>query len=291
MRDSFKRYNPKTNFIYFVLVIIATMIYVNPVVLTMSFLAAAMYMIYVEGRKAVGYILMTVPLFIFIAVINPLFSNRGETVLFTYFNNRKFTAEALYYGFYMGVFCIGLILWFNRYNSVLELDKLYALFGRIFPSISMVLIVGLRYVPTISKKGKEIRRARKAIGRSEDKGKIAEGMDTLSVMTSWSLESANTTTYSIKGRGYGLRPKTTYSDYRMKKRDYILLLELIICLVIIVTVGNKENMSFEFYPTIKLAKLNIETVVVYIAYFVMYMTPFAINILEDIRWRSLQSKI
>lgn len=72
------------------------------------------------------------PLFLLVAVTNPLFSHNGVTPLF-FMNGNPVTLEAVVYGVFISVMVVGVLFWCKCYNEIMTEDKFLYLFGRIIP--------------------------------------------------------------------------------------------------------------------------------------------------------------
>lgn len=62
------------------------------------------------------------------------------------------------------------ILWFECFNVVMTSDKLLCLFGRLSPSVSLLLSMALRFVPKFGRKIRSIDAARAQIGQGSAQG-------------------------------------------------------------------------------------------------------------------------
>ena len=79
--NEFAKYHPLINFIYFTAVIVFSMIFVHPICLVTSLLCSVMYSIILNGKKALKFIVMLLPLMLISALINPAFNHEGVTVI------------------------------------------------------------------------------------------------------------------------------------------------------------------------------------------------------------------
>jgi energy-coupling factor transporter transmembrane protein EcfT len=88
-------------------------------------------------------------------------------------------------------------------------DKFVYLFGRIIPSMSLLLSMTLRFVPRFIAQIKVVSNAQKCVGRDASNGgvvqRVRNAITILSIMVTWALENAIETADSMKSRGYGLR--------------------------------------------------------------------------------------
>jgi energy-coupling factor transport system permease protein len=150
-------------------------------------------------------------------------------------------------------------------------------------------------VPRYTAQIKVISNAQKCIGRDVSQGSMLKraqnGIKILSIMTTWALESAIETADSMKSRGYGLPNRTSFSLFRFDNRDKMIF-AIIIGLIVIVLVGAVTGQNkMRFFPSIKSASITPFSVMVYTAYFLLCMLPVIINILEEIKWRHIESKV
>lgn len=118
----------------------------------------------------------------------------------------------------------------------------------------------------------------------------AEWDTILSIMTTWALENAIETADSMRSRGYGLPGRTSFSIFRLDARDKVVLL-IMTGLIALVAVGAVlgEN-TMRFYPSIKASTITPFSILIYIAYFALCMIPVLINMVEEMKWKSIESK-
>ena len=146
-----------------------------------------------------------------VTLINPLLNTQGSRVLFTYMGGRPYTAEALFYGMALAAMFAAVVLWFSCYNVVMTSDKFIHMFGRMAPSVSLILTMVLRLVPGYRRRLRQISTARRCIGMAGGstagppgrRERMRNGMAEVSALTSWAFESGIVTADSMRGRGYG----------------------------------------------------------------------------------------
>lgn len=296
VKDTFSTFDPLINFIFYLGAFLFGMLWVHPAFLACSFLLSCAYYLTIKGRKGWKMILGVLPVFVMIAVINPLFNLQGEHVIFTYMNGRPYTFEALCYGIALGAMFVSVLMWFASYSAVMTSDKFLYLFGKIAPSISLVLTMILRLVPEYQKKITQISAARKCIGKSGDAGNVTEkaenGLTLVSALTSWALEGGIVTADSMRSRGYGSGKRTTFSIYRMEWRDKVLMVVFVILMTVILGCSFMGGAEASYTPGIEVTGFdNPYCVMGTIAYFVFLAIPTVINLVEVMVWRILRSKI
>lgn len=296
MIDEFSKYHPFINFIYFLLVILYGMFFIHPISVLISFLGALIYLISLEGiKKTLKKLKYSIPLVILTGIINPLFNHEGATIIYYFRSGNPLTLEAIFYGIGASFILITIILWFMSYNMVMTEDKFIYLFGKVIPSLALVLSMALRFVPKFTRQLNIVVNSQKAIGRTmEDKSlinKVKVAIAIFSIMVTWALESAIQTADSMKSRGYGLRKRTSFSIYKFTKRDKNALIFILILGLYILIGSFRGTMSFRYYPTIKSEKITPYSLSVWLSYFILLLTPVIINKKEEIRWNYTQLKI
>ena len=295
MRE-FKTYHPIVNFIYFVFAIGFSCFFMHPVCLAISFSCGFAYSVMLKGKKSIKTnLLYMLPLLILTALINPAFNHQGVTILTYLPSGNPLTLESILYGFAAATMVVSVICHFSCYNEVMTSDKFIYLFGRIIPSMSLIISMTLRFVPRFTSQLKVVINAQKCMGRDVTRGSILNrakiGLNVISIMTTWSLENAIDTADSMKSRGYGLHGRTAFSIYTFDKRDKKALI-WILALGIYTLVGNfTGKMNFKFYPSIKGTEISPFGVSVFIAYLLLLVCPIIIELWEVRKWKLSVRKI
>lgn len=295
MKDSFSTFHPFVNFLYFVVVLLFSMVFMHPIFQVIALISAVVYSFMLKGKKAVRFnLLYMVPFLLFMAIMNPVFNHQGGTILFYLHNGNPITKESILYGIAAACMFVTVIIWFSCYNVVMTSDKFIYIFGKILPALSLIFSMVLRFVPRYLAQIKVISNAQKCIGRDVTQGNLLararNGITILSIMTTWALENAIETADSMKSRGYGLPGRTSFSIFRLDARDKVALL-IMTGLITMVAVGAAmgEN-TMRYYPSIKASAITPFSILVYIAYFALCMIPVLINMVEAMKWKSIESK-
>jgi energy-coupling factor transport system permease protein len=271
------------------------MFFMHPVLLSISVLSAFFYSLYLNGRKALKFnLIFLFPIVITVSLINPLFNHRGMTIL-GYFMDNPITLESIYYGMASGLMIAAIILWFSCYNAIMTSDKFIYLFGRIAPALSLIFSMVLRFVPKFRTQIITISNAQKCIGRDMSNGtyieRIRHGIKILSIMVTWALENAIETSDSMRSRGYGLKGRTSFSIYRLDKRDKGLILVIMALTVVLATGATAGQTSIQYFPSIKIADISGFSILIYSAYFLLCFIPIILNVAEEVKWHYFQSRI
>lgn len=289
--DAFSKCHPAVNFLFFVGAIGAGVVIQHPAYLLAGMIAGLVYYLLLNGRKGWKVLLGLVPLFVFLTVINPLFNTHGATPLI-YLFGRPYTFEALLYGAAVASMFVATLLWFGCYNKVLTSDKFTSLFGSFIPSISLLLVMVLRMVPSFIRKTRGIVDARKSIGKgaaetATKKEKLMDGVSVLSSITDWALEGSVVTSDSMRARGYGAAKRSSFMIYRMTAVNWVLLAVMTILLVLTLVAACQGQMSAAFIPHLDIAPVSWG-VAPYAAYLLI---PTAMHIKEALQWHISRSRI
>ena len=296
MKDAFSKLHPITNLLFFVFSIGFAMFINHPVCIVLSIIAAGINAVYLNGKKAVLLsVKFLLPLIILTSIINPVFNHQGATIIEYLPWGNPLTLESIIYGITAAVLLSSAVLWFSCFNSVMTSDKFVYLFGRIMPSLSLVLSMALRFVPRFNAQLKEVRKAQKALGSDLSDGtiitRIKHSVIIISLMITWSLENAIDTSDSMKSRGYGLKGRTSFSIYKFTSKNAYCVSTMLAEIITIIFLISFGSIRFRYYPTVKGNLLDMQAIIFYIIYFIFLLTPMIINVGEGIKWKRLKSAI
>ena len=291
--NEFKTYHPIVNFVYFAFVIGFSCVFMHPICLVISLLSGFIYSVMLKGRKAIKTnLIYMLPTLTFAAFINPAFNHEGITIISCLPSGNPLTFESVVYGLAAAMMIVSVICWFSCYTEIMTSDKFIYLFGRIIPSLSLILSMTLRFVPRFSAQLKVITNAQRCIGRDVSNGSVIQrakhGLLILSIMTTWALENAIETADSMKSRGYGHSGRTAFSIFTFDKRDKKALL----CIVIlgIYTLAGKlvGGMYFRYFPSLQTGNFSMYGLSVFIAYFALCICPIIIEVYEVRKWNTIR---
>ena len=294
--NEFKAYHPVVNFVYFLFVIGFSCFFMHPIALCISLMSGFIYSVMLKGKKTIKTNLTyMIPTFLMMALINPAFNHEGVTIIAYLPSNNPLTLESIAYGLCAAVMIVSVICHFSCYNEIMTSDKFIYLFGKIIPAMSLIISMTLRFIPKFASQLKVVTNAQKCMGCNVSSGKLIKraknGLNILSIMTTWSLENAIETADSMKSRGYGNPGRTAFSIFTFDKRDKKALI-CILVLGVYTFVGNlMGGMYFKFFPSLKTADISIFNISIFVAYLLLCVYPIIIEIREVRKWKSLMSKI
>lgn len=293
--NEFAKYHPLINFIYFTAVIVFSMIFVHPICLVTSLLCSVMYSIILNGKKALKFIAMLLPLMLISALINPAFNHEGVTVIAYLPSGNPLTLESILYGIVAASMVAMVICWFSCFNKIMTSDKFIYLFGRIIPSLSLILSMTFRFVPKFKEQVQEVSNAQKSMGRDSSEGsvfaRVKNSIRILSAVITWSLENAIDTSDSMKSRGYGLTGRTAYSNYVFDKRDVTALIYLAVTIIYFLIGALLGKIHYRYFPSMRGTDMSFYSTSIFISYIMICIMPIIIEIWEELKWRKLKSKI
>lgn len=280
---SFYRSHPLINFIYFTVIITVTMFSNHPVYLAVSFAVAWIYSVLLNGKKALKFnTLILVPVIVLTVILNALNVRNGVTVLF-YLNGNGITLEAIIFGLVQGLMLTSVIIWFSIFNVIVTEDKFIYLFGRFSPVIALTLSMVLRFVPLLKNRYREISAAQRSMGRGASSAgifaRIRQLGKKISILIAWSLEAAIESADSMEARGYGLRGRTSFHLYRMKRSEFWLLAVFIILGLLCILACIMDYTNIYYYPSIVISDVSPRWVISAAAFCIMMICP----VVQDIR--------
>lgn len=288
---TFAEHNPIAVAAYFLCVISAVMFSMDPVLLGISLAGALALHIRRNGLTGGRTHLYSLALFLAMALVNPLFSHHGVTVLFV-MNHNPVTLEVLLYGMAAAGMIIAVLYWFRSFTGIMTSDRLLYLFGALSPKLALILSMALRYVPLFGQQARKTQQAQKALGLYREDNLIDSvrgGLRVFSVMVTWALENGVITADSMAARGYGIGKRSRFAIFRFTWRDGLLT-----ALSLLLAAGAFRGISardFVFYPAIAAAPLTWQGILGYMAYALLALLPLIIDGKEAIKWRCLRSAI
>ena len=225
------------------------------------------------------------------AVVNPLVSHQGVTVLFRFPSGNACTLESVLYGISAAVRLGTAVLWFMGWNAVMTSDKFVYLFGRILPSLSLTLSMGLRFVPRLLRRTREVAQAQK-LARPAERSWLAgirRAGRVVSIVVTWALENALDTADSMKSRGYGLPKRTAFSLFRFTLRDGICLGVLAALGGIVLAGSLTGGLKWWYYPAPGGAT-GVQAALWTAAFVLLAAFPLIFDAKEAIQWRASRSR-
>lgn len=283
---NFEKFNPAVILLYFIGAIVISVLTFHPVIACISAVMALVDCKSV-GEKISGwkfYLLV----FVLLTLVNPIFSQGGESILFTYFGGRKYTLEALLFGAVLALIFVTIFIWFSFYHRTMSEDKLYYIFSKRAPRLGLVFTMAFRLVPYYRARIANVKNARGAAG---EKSKLKEASDEFLGITSWALENGAVASDSMLARGYGLSGRTTFNVYSFKKKDGVILGLMLFLLGVIIWAKATGGLNADYIPSLSINTKGLDFVLGTIAATLYMAIPFIVNFTEALKWSISKSKI
>jgi energy-coupling factor transport system permease protein len=233
-----------------------------------------------------AYAVMTLTILIW----NPLFSHRGDRVLF-YIKDTPIVLESIVYGFTMLLLVLCVLVIFLNYNALMGSLKFLYVFSRMSPRIAVMTAMAVRFVPLLRRRLSTIIDVQRTRGVSLRQGSLIErlrnGARLLQIALVWSLEEAMHTADALAAKGYGSGPRSSYNRYRFDQRDRVTL-AILTMLILICTLGWLYGYGFmNIYPSLDDHLMDNGMEWVQLLIFIGYLLiPLVIEGREKLRWRS-----
>ncbi len=292
--NTFSSYHPAVLMLYFMAVLLVAMFTQNPVLLGLALLGGISFCTLLERPKDFLHnMAFYIPLFLMIAVTNPLFSHNGVTPLF-FLDGNPVTLEAVLYGLDIAVMLIAVMYWFKCYNHIMTSEKILFLFGKAIPKLSLLLSTALRFVPLFKAQIKKIHQAQKAMGLYAGNSyvdKLKSAVRVFSAMLTWSLENAIDTGSSMKARGYGLKGRSHFTLFRYTARDSLLSGAAVLLLAFVLLGTALKATAFSFYPRITALSGSPLAILSYLAFGLLAFLPFLLEVIGNLCWKVLLSGV
>jgi len=249
----FSTYHPAVSMLFFVSVICLAFCSRQPVYVALTLLGASCYYVYLRGIAHMArMLLLIIPVLVFIAVINSLFNTAGVTTIFEW-GIVNITIEGCAFGLAAGSMLVSALIWFGCYNELMTEDKFTYLFGRVAPTVSLVVSMVSRWVPRMTARGRNIFDAQEAlIGKydTSKKGLTRRGVRLLAVLAGLGMEDSIQTSDSMRARGYGTSKRTSYAHYSWHARERIVLVVLAALVAANAVFMYTASIDFAYYPRI-----------------------------------------
>ena len=294
MREAVKRMHPLIILVYYLFVLLISMVSIHPVIVGLSFVMAQVLLFLIKERKDVlrsmAFYLLII---LVIAATNPLFSHNGETVLF-YVGTGKYTLEAVTYGIVAGVMITSVMSWCESLGILMTTDGFLYLFGKRFGKLALLISMSVRYIPRLKRQFRNVHSIGKTLEISGDTSWIArvnQSGSELNALLSWSFENMIETADSMLARGYGDEKRTSYAAFPWKKRDTLSLLLIVFLGGYVFFQYGRGAFTYSFYPLNTVVSVTAVKMIDYMITGVLFSLPLIMDIKERLKWKNWKSGI
>ena len=221
-RCGLARRRPGAIALYVAALALAALVFVNPLQ-SLALLGLLGVVLLGAGcaRAAAPYLKTGLYIAVFLALVNPLVSHNGSTVLFQLplpLVGGAVTLQAVVYGLAQALRVFALITAFALLTLVLDPDDQLALMSRVSFRSGLVVSLACRLLPVLSRDAGRIRDAQRARGLELDAGRrrerAAAHVPLLGALLVQTLERAMDVAASMEARGFGAHARTRWSHGR-----------------------------------------------------------------------------
>lgn len=287
----FDSYHPAINFIFFTAVILAAVTFDHPVFVLLGYLCPFLYSVALEGRRALRFDLLLLPLMALYTVFYAYYHHFGVTELSVNFVGNHTTLEAIVYGTVLSVKIASVLMWCRCLHAVISSDKVVYLLGRCCPRLSVYVAILLRMAPRVRERWQKVEDARRCIGRSAREGgaaaRLRNALGAVSVVTTWTLEDFMGSSESMRSRGYALKGRTAFSIYRFDNRDRCLVVTLFALFTVLLMGVLLDQTRTLYAPRIQINPVSRWSYVFYAAYVLTCLLPLGLQLAGEWRCRRL----
>ena len=258
----------------------------HPIYAGLAFFGACTTSFTIYGtRKTVRFVALSLPVVLFVAILNPLISMSGSTELFR-IGTHAIYLESILFGATAAIVLSGVMIWFQSYSACMDSESSQVIFGKLFPTVSLLISYVLRLVPQFVQRGKTIQDVHAVVSRgNRKKDAVKSAFRTMNVLMAWGMQDSIERSDIMKARGYGGSVKRTlYKRYRIRKYDVVLLAVIGVLFALSCTgiVISMQVLDFSFYPYIG----NFGNLFLYLPYIAYVCIPLVLYAREQVLWHS-----
>ena len=331
MTDEFSRYHPVVNLIFYLLVLGTTMFQMSVGLVFISLFSAVVYYFMLKKTEGLKYCAVVVGIIIVSAIINPLFSHKGGTLLFYLFTGNPVTLESIIYGLISAIIIGAMLLWFSTFNQVMGVERILGAIGKVLPNVSLLITMIMRFIPQYTRHQRKVSMVNKVNKRNYDekinllnrektekenviearkrqkkknyieackKQKKKNGIDKIiDSIKEGSRTFSITTTWALENSIYtadSMKARGFGTGRRTNYSNYKFQKRdyLLMGWLVILWLVVVFSLEREKVYTYYYPFIQVKNnMVVYLMYGLLCLTPVLINVKEEIRWLILKSRI
>lgn len=233
---------------------LAIALFMNPIVLAAVLLVVAItaWRCRVVGEMLVG-LLISLPITIGIALVNPIASQQGVTVLVAglhlpVIGTFDITQEAVVYGLILGLRTFAIFAVCALYVCTVSPDELLRVLRRYSVRSAITASLSVRFVPTLARDGTNL-----AMARACRPGDPPSTATVVRAAFARSLERAGDSALALETRGFALARPMRVAPPRRRFVDYVLMASSLLVLGLVVAGEALGYAEFVAYPRTEIA--------------------------------------
>ncbi|WP_256760381.1 energy-coupling factor transporter transmembrane component T [Cohnella sp. WQ 127256] len=273
----FRSLHPIIIFMYYAGGITFGMLLFHPLILLVGWVMAVIVNVHLDGgREWRKWCIPMLSGVVLIAVVNPILSHRGRTVLY-YLGDIPITLESVIYGATLAISMLNLLTFFVTYRLVMTEQKFLFLFTRISPKAALVAMMAMGLVPRLRRRMQELILIQRTRGVTISEGSLPQrarnGARLVGTLLSWTLEDALQTADSMQARGYGTGTRSSYLGFRFRMRDGWTLVGFVSCAILLLSAWGNGHGFMTIYPRLGSFSLSLGDGLALAAYVVYLAIP------------------
>lgn len=201
---------------------------------------------YLYHQKNIKKLLPYGGVFCLAAITNPLFVQRGRTILF-YIGNIRITWEAFLYGIHYGCLLVNVLWMFSIMNRYFRREHWIYISGSVFPQTGVILSMAMGLIPKYKKQAGLMMEAQKNLKKESMFRRV---MKVFSMETTWAFENSMDQLDSMNARGYGMKKRSHFHLFQFERKDMFRLVQILLLAAFNGYGYVKYYSRFFFYPMI-----------------------------------------
>lgn len=244
-----------------IVLFLQALLFDNPVFLLAIFITVLMIVMVSDAwEKCEFYLVSGLWMAVLLILVNTLVSHSGQTIILKLrgipvLGSMDVCLEAVCFGAVMGVRLLIILLVFALYNATMHPDKIMNLLSRFAFKSALILSMSTRMLPAVARDVRAAMEAQQMRGVDFNSGSMRERLRKYSWLLNVSLisalEGSIQTAEAIQARAYGSGPRSTYQRFRLRPRDYICGLIVIISAICTGYGKMKGYGDYVFYPQMR----------------------------------------
>jgi energy-coupling factor transport system permease protein len=213
------------------------------------------------GRELARAAAIGMPLALLVALINPIVSQQGLTVLVDgpivpVLGNVDVTLEALVYGAVAGLRVLDVVLAFALYSACIDPDQVLRLAGRLAPRSALTASLATRSVPMLGRDGRRLAEAYTLRAGARSPARLRDRVHRAATLTralgAGALERSVELAAALEVKGYGALGRFPASHAPWSRQDHAFALGAFAIALLCATARIFGIAGFEPYPLVHL---------------------------------------
>ncbi len=228
-----KNTNNLVIFIYLANVILISLLFNNPIIITGVLISLLVVSFYTRQEKFKTYYKFSGMIFLVTVLFNLILNQRGNNLLLV-LPLVKITTESLSNGIILGISFVNLLWAFYLYDALIRIKVIFELLAKFFKSVAIVFVLTIKFTPqiiAIYRETKELNKFRIYEESKKFSQRIKETMALTEVVLNKSIANFMNVADALTLKGYEQRQqKIGKTDF--KTSDWAILSTVLISIII-----------------------------------------------------------